>query len=98
MQGLLDLISSRVRPNEMAMFFWKQLKHDINIISMATGKSQDEVCLLLHMILKEIATKDPPHSEYEIYSLALLYLYRSRYGNICYIECQKCKSTVGSTL
>ena len=62
MEGLLDLVSSRVRPNEVAMFFWMQLQHDIGMISKATGKSQDEVCLLLHMILKEVATKDPPHS------------------------------------
>ena len=63
MEGLLDLLSSRVRPNEVAMFFWMQLQHDISIISKATGKSQDEVCLLLHMVLKEVATKDPPHSK-----------------------------------
>ena len=67
MEGLLNLVSSRVRPNEVAMFFWMQLQHDIGDVSKTTGKSQDEVCLLLHMILKEVATKDPPHSKCEMY-------------------------------
>ena len=44
----------------MPQFFWDHLKTDINLISRVTGKSKDEACLLLHLILKNIVTRNPP--------------------------------------
>ena len=38
------------------MFFWQHLEHDIHMLSTAIGRSKDDVCLLLHLILKNIAT------------------------------------------
>jgi hypothetical protein len=52
----LDLIKSQVRAQEMSQFFWHHLEHDINILSKAIGKSTDEACLIIHLILKGITT------------------------------------------
>ena len=38
----------------MSYFFWQHLERDINLLSRATGKSKDEACLILHIILKNI--------------------------------------------
>ena len=59
MQGLLDLTHSKLRPTELAGFFWRHLEHDIGILGKAVGKSEDDVCLLLHLILRKLATKTP---------------------------------------
>ena len=53
----------------MPKFFWDHLEHDINLLSRSTGKSKDETCLVLHMVLIEIASKDPPSCKY--YSIEL---------------------------
>ena len=45
------------------MFFWLHLKHDINLLSRATGKSKDEACLLLHLVLRDVAMKNPAQCE-----------------------------------
>jgi hypothetical protein len=56
MYGLLDLIKSQVRPNEMSQFFWQHLEHDVSMLSKAIGKSRDDACLVIHLILKNITT------------------------------------------
>ena len=61
-EGLLDLINSQVRPREIPMFFWQHLEHDINLLSRATGKSKDVACILLHLVLRDVALKNPAQS------------------------------------
>ena len=56
----------------MPKFFWDHLEQDINLLSWTTGKSKDEACLILHMVLIEIATKDPPSCRYYSIELACL--------------------------
>ena len=48
-----------MRPAELAQFFWQHLEHDISILGKAVGKSEDDACLLLHLILRNMATKTP---------------------------------------
>ena len=57
-EGLLDLIKEQVRPADMPMFFWEHLVHDIHMLSTAIGKSRDDSCLLMHLILKNIASQN----------------------------------------
>ena len=47
----------------MSKFFWQHLEHDINILSCATGKSKDEACLLLHLVLRDVVIKNPVQCE-----------------------------------
>ena len=63
MIGLLDLIKTQVRPNDVSLFFWQHLLHDIKMLSTTLGKSEDDVCLILHIILKNIATFNPTGSK-----------------------------------
>ena len=57
-EGLLDLTKGKVRPADLPFFFWQHLQCDIDILSRAIGKSKDESCLILHMILKDIVTEE----------------------------------------
>ena len=59
-EGLMDLIKSQVRHVELSLFFWQHLNHDIVIISRALAKSRDDVCLLLHLLLKDMITLPVP--------------------------------------
>ena len=63
MEGLNQLTHAAVRPPDMAGFFWRHLEHDITILGQAVGKSDDDVCLLLHLILKNMAMKTPALSQ-----------------------------------
>lgn len=42
----------------MADFFFGHLKHDITMLSKVVGKNEDETCLLIHLVLKEIVRED----------------------------------------
>ena len=54
----MDLTKGQIRPAGLPLFFWQHLEHDIDILSRALGKSKDESCLVLHMILKDIIIED----------------------------------------
>lgn len=58
----MDLIKTAVRPAELSLFFWRHLEHDIDMLRAAIGKSKDDACLLLHLILKIISSKS--HGDY----------------------------------
>ena len=77
MGGLFELVKTQVKPNEMSLFFWHHLKHDIAMLSTALGKSQDDVCLVLHMILKNIATLNPRGSK--LAGIFVIYIYACKY-------------------
>ena len=57
----MDLVKTRVFPRDMPQFFWNHLKKDISLIGQATGKSKDEACLILHLVLKNIVTRNQPN-------------------------------------
>lgn len=68
---MLDLIKAQVRPPEMSMFFWQHLQHDIHMLSIALGKSKDDACLLMHLVLKNIATFNVATRKYIEFKLEL---------------------------
>ena len=53
----MNLTKTQIRPAEISYFFWQHLERDVNLLSRATGKSKDEACLILHIILKNITTE-----------------------------------------
>ncbi|XP_019853235.1 PREDICTED: E3 ubiquitin-protein ligase RNF213-like [Amphimedon queenslandica] len=59
MNNLLDLIKTPVAPNNVSLFFWQHLSYDIKMLSASLGKSEDDACLILHILLKNIATLNP---------------------------------------
>ena len=57
---LARIVKPSVQPQFLPEFFWKHLEHDIKQLSVTTGRSEDDAALLIHIVLKEILTKDPP--------------------------------------
>jgi hypothetical protein len=52
-----SLVSPSVRPNLLSEFFWKHLEKDIEIICKVLKKGEDESILIVHLVLKEILTR-----------------------------------------
>ena len=66
-QGFISLTHGTMEQVELAQFFWHHLEYDIIILGKAVGKSEDDVCMLLHLILKKMATKAPAECEYSLH-------------------------------
>lgn len=49
-----------VKDNKLADFFWNHLLRDIQLLHEVTGKSIDDVALLIHLVLQNIATTRGP--------------------------------------
>lgn len=54
-KDLIQLTHETVKHSNMPMFFWNHLEKDIKTLEKALGKNEDDVCLLLHLVLKKIA-------------------------------------------
>ncbi len=53
----LQAVTNLIYPapqNDVGQFFWEHLQKDLEIIHLATGKSVDDVFLLLHFICHQI--------------------------------------------
>lgn len=44
-----------MEPRDLPKFFWNHLEKDVKILEKALGKNEDDVCLLLHLVLKKIS-------------------------------------------
>ena len=63
-EGLLDMVKVEdLRPSEIPEFFWRHLETDVKDLAQAIGKNEDEAAIVLHLILKQILTLDPPKGE-----------------------------------
>ena len=71
--GLVDLTKDKVQPNDLPAFFWKHLQCDVDVLAKAVGRSMDDACLLLHLVLKQISTKNPPQCKYYLEDFILLH-------------------------
>ncbi len=57
---LARIVKPHVPPQHLSEFFWRHLEQDIKHLSIATGRSIDDAILLVHLVLKEMLTKEPP--------------------------------------
>ena len=82
--GLVDLTKDRVKPADLPKFFWKHLQCDVDVLAKAVGRSRDDACLLLHLVLKQISTKNPPQCKpvllqivipSQVYKCPCIYMY-----------------------
>lgn len=55
-----DLVKPFVHPDNLPEFFWQHLMRDIEQLSRVTGKGLDEASLIIHLVLHNVLTKDPP--------------------------------------
>ena len=63
-QSSLEAIASLVTPQMLAKdlpeFFWAHLEKDLELLGRDTGKGLDEVVMIMHLVLRQILTTDPP--------------------------------------
>ena len=59
-EGLIALTKNQVRHTDLPRFFWEHLQCDVTVLARAVGKSGDDACLLLHLVLKQVALSNPP--------------------------------------
>lgn len=52
MDDLVAITNAKVPHEELSLYFFNHFKHDVYLISQAIGKNVEDVCLLLHLILK----------------------------------------------
>ena len=63
-EGLLEMVRVEdLHPSELPEFFWRHLETDVKDLAQAIGKNEDEAAIVLHLILKQILTSDPPTSK-----------------------------------
>ena len=63
MEGLIQLVKVDIRPQDLPEFFWRHLERDMELLGKATGKSVDDSAIIVHLVLKEILSRDPPKCE-----------------------------------
>lgn len=67
-EGLLRLVRSGLRgPQELPEFFWGHLEKDVELLARALGKNHQEAAIVVHLVLQNILTSDPSHSETHCY-------------------------------
>ena len=66
-QDLVHDLATLVKPfvdlGHLPEYFWMHLHKDIQHLSRVTGRSIDESVLIIHLILKDILTKEAPPSK-----------------------------------
>ena len=61
------MTKDKVKPNDLPVFFWKHLQCDVDVLAKAVGRSKDDACLLLHLVLREISRNTPPQCNHKFY-------------------------------
>ena len=104
MEGLINLTHSNVKPLDMADFFWRHLEHDIRMLGQALGRNEDDVCLLLHLVLKNIALETPSCCQYiaryflSILMTNFLSLFSSWNAGLCLSADSQCQGAMGGVV
>ena len=58
--AIASLITPQVLPKDLPEFFWAHLDKDLELLGQDTGKGLDEVVMIIHLVLRQILTTDPP--------------------------------------
>ena len=60
LEAIASLITPQVLPKNLPEFFWAHLEKDVELLGRDTRKGLDEVVMIIHLVLREILTTDPP--------------------------------------
>lgn len=55
-----QLVKPFVSHDDLPEFFWMHLQKDIEQLSKLIGKGPEEAAMIIHLVLKNILTKNPP--------------------------------------
>ena len=59
-EALAQLVKPPVLPRDLPEFFWRHLQRDIEDLSKITSRGIDECAMIVHLVLSQILTTDPP--------------------------------------
>ena len=72
-EGLLGMVKVEgISPNELPEFFWGHLEKDMEDLAQAISKNEEEAAIVLHLVLQQILTCEPPKSKAKCAQLHLL--------------------------
>ena len=60
LEAITSLVTPQVLPKNLPEFFWAHLDKDLELLGRDTGKGLDEVVMMIHLVLRQILTTDPP--------------------------------------
>ena len=59
-EAIAGLVTPQVQPEHLPEFFWAHLEKDIELLGRDTGRGLDEAVMIVHVVLRQILTTDPP--------------------------------------
>ena len=68
LEAIASLITPQVLPKDLPEFFWAHLDKDLELLGRDTGKGLDEVVMIVHLVLREILTTDPPSGLFQTFA------------------------------
>ena len=57
---IVQLVKPHVPVQALPEFFWRHLDKDIQLLGRAIGRGYEEAAMVVHLVLKEILTRNPP--------------------------------------
>ena len=60
LEAIACLVTPQVMPKDLPEFFWTHLEKDLELLGRDTGKGLDEIVMIIHLVLRQILTRDPP--------------------------------------
>ena len=58
--AIAGLVRSQVTPQQLPEFFWAHLEKDLQLLGEDTKKGLEENVMIIHLVLRQILTLDPP--------------------------------------
>ena len=74
LEAIASLITPQVLPRDLPKFFWAHLDKDFELLGQDIGKGLDEVVMIMHLVLRQILTTDPPVGMFHTSVLLCVYV------------------------
>ena len=58
--AIAGLVNAQVTPQQLPEFFWAHLEKDLELLGKDTKKGLEENVMILHLVLRQILTLNPP--------------------------------------
>ena len=60
LEAIASLITPQILPKDLPEYFWAHLEKDIALLGRDIRKGLDEVVMIIHLVLRQILTRDSP--------------------------------------
>lgn len=62
--AIAGLVNAQIPPQQLPEFFWAHLEKDLELLGKDTKKGLEENVMILHLVLRQILTLNPPTGTY----------------------------------